>query len=115
MPIPAAAPAGVVTNRAGDVETLLAEVERRRPTLGELLRSLFVSGEVHTDRVELVLRPAQDRDRELLEDPVELTALAGMAGCPGPWRIRFESADRGPDDQVGSRLIDTFGGQEETP
>ena len=64
--------------------------------------------------VTLTLREPGPRDRAMLEDPIELKALAKLPGSPGPWTVQFEVPNVGPDDPVGARLIESFGGQEET-
>lgn len=111
---PAAAPAPAPTV-AVDIPSLLAEATRQRATLGALLSELFVSGENDAQGVRLLLREPGPRDRSMLEDSFELAALAKLPGSPGPWTLTFEVPQVGPDDPIGARLMESFGGQEETP
>lgn len=112
-PAPAAEPAPAPA--VADLATLLAEASRQRPTLGALLGELHVSGEVSAHGVALLLREPGPRDRAMLEDSFELAALAKLPGSPGPWTLTIEVPKVGPDDPIGARLIESFGGQEETP
>ena len=76
-----------------------------QPTQATLRRS---------DGVDLVLRPVGKRERRMVEDPIEATFLRELAGCPGPWNIRyFEVAKK--DDPLGEALKESFGGMEELP
>jgi len=112
---PEPAPVAAAPPQARDVETLLKALESRRATLGQTVRALFLRGEVQQDHVAVLLREPGDDERALLEDPVEQAALAALPGSPGPWRLTYETPDAGPDDPLGARLTELFGGREETP
>lgn len=86
-----------------------------RPTLGEILQKNLVQGELAADEVRVQLRPLAEGDRVVLEDPPSLTWLAGLPGCPGPWRIRFEAPAAPEPDPVGDQLRDLFSAREELP
>ncbi len=105
-PVPAA---------ASDFASLLARLRERRPTLAECLERNLLTGRVESDRVVVELRPPSEGDRAMLEDPVERGALERVPGSPGPWELCFLEDSSGPPDPVVQSLLDTFGGQEESP
>jgi len=98
-----------------DVEALLKRLESERPTLASVVRRNFVSGVVEGDTVIITLFPLEQRDRNLVEDPVELKALARLVWSPGPWRFTYDTGAEVESDPVVDSLLDSFGGQEETP
>lgn len=97
------------------LEVLLERLVQQRPTLGELIQSNIISGEIARDEVRITLQPVSEADQSLLDDPVELRALSRLAGSPGPWRIAFHQEAPPPSDPVVDGLLELFGGQEETP
>ncbi|TAH34968.1 MAG: DNA polymerase III subunit gamma/tau [Planctomycetota bacterium] len=111
-PAPAAAPAAPADR--GRLARLLEEVGKSRPTLGAVLRSNLVEGQVEERGVRLTLRPLEARDRSMLEDPVERAFLRDLPGSPGEWSIAYAGAER-RSDGVGERLREFFGGVEESP
>lgn len=98
-----------------DIEALLQRLEKERPTLATIVRRNFVSGELQGDSVCMRLFPPPPRDRDLLEDPLELNALARLPWSPGPWQFTFEEAEKALDDPIVDSLLSSFDGQEETP
>lgn len=129
-PVPAPAPAPVPTPVAEtshmptpmaatevlrDIEALLQKLEQERPTLATIVRRNFVNGQVEGDVVKLNLFPPPPRDRDLLDDPLELNALARLPWSPGPWKFTFEEGEKALDDPVVDSLLSSFDGQEETP
>jgi len=96
---------------------LLEKVRQKRPTLGNVLKENLLHGRVGPRSVEITLKPLPDRDRSMLEDPVELRFLEQLPQSPGPWRIRFEedTASGRTGDRLGQELQKTFGGGEELP
>jgi len=98
-----------------DIEALLQRLENERPTLAAVVRRNFVSGALEDNNVVITLYPLEQRDRNLGEDPIELKALARLAWSPGPWRFTFDTGTRVEQDPVVDSLLESFGGQEETP
>lgn len=114
-PAAAATPVAVApATVAPAFDALLAALDRSRPALAEALRRHLLGHEVCADRVEVELREPPERDRAMLEDPVELAALARLPGSPGPWRLRWARPGRDADD-LGQMLLETFDGREEEP
>lgn len=109
------APAMAATEVLRDIEALLQRLEKERPTLATIVRRNFVSGELQGDSVCMRLFPPPPRDRDLLEDPLELNALARLPWSPGPWQFTFEEAEKALDDPIVDSLLSSFDGQEETP
>jgi DNA polymerase-3 subunit gamma/tau len=110
-PAPPAPAQPAAPTLAGLIEAAVAG----RPTLGEILQKNLVQGELAADEVRVQLRPLAEGDRVVLEDPPSLTWLAGLPGCPGPWRIRFEAPAAPEPDPVGDQLRDLFSAREELP
>ncbi len=106
----AAAPAAT----ASSFEGLLQALERRRPALAEAIRRHALEGEIGAEGVLVCLRELPARERAMLDDPAERAALAKLPGSPGPWEFRIASSTRAPDD-LGQRLLESFGGREEEP
>ncbi|MFQ5748164.1 MAG: DNA polymerase III subunit gamma/tau [Planctomycetota bacterium] len=96
---------------------LLETVRRKRPTLGVVLKENLLRGRVGPGSVEISLKPLPARDRNMIEDPLELRFLEQLPQSPGPWKIRFEEeASSGrTGDRLGQELQKTFGGGEELP
>jgi len=96
---------------------LLETVSRRRPTLGNVLKENLLCGRVGPRSVEITLKPLPDRDRSMVEDPLELRFLEQLPQSPGAWKIRFE--EEAPSGRTGNplgrELQQTFGGGEELP
>jgi hypothetical protein len=57
----------------------------------------------------------EQRDRNFIEDPIELKALARLAWSPGPWQFKYDTGTEVHKDPVVDSLLESFGGQEETP
>lgn len=106
------APSSVVLR---DIEALLQRLEHERPTLAAVVRRNYVRGALQGDTVIITLYPLEQRDRNLVEDPVELKALARLAWSPGPWRFTYDTGVSLEQDPVVDSLLESFGGQEETP
>lgn len=98
-----------------NVEALLKRLESERPTFANVVRRNFVSGTVEGDQVLITLYPLEQRDRNLIEDPIELKALARLAWSPGPWQFNYDTGVEVHKDPVVDSLLESFGGQEETP
>lgn len=114
-PAPAATPAVAEVKPLRNVEALLQRLESERPTLASVVRRNFVSGTIHGDEVLITLFPLEARDRNLVEDPMELKALARLTWSPGPWRFTYDLGTEVEQDPVVDSLLESFGGQEETP
>lgn len=117
-PTPAPAPAPTpmaATEVLRDIEALMQKLEQERPTLATIVRRNFVNGSIEGDVVKLNLFPPPPRDRDLLDDPLELNALARLPWSPGPWQFTFEEGEKALDDPVVDSLLSSFDGQEETP
>jgi len=115
-PLAENSPAPVVAENstAIDIQALLAQVREHRPALGKVLTEQMVEGKVHAEGVDLVLHPIGERERRMVEDPIELTFLRELAGCPGRWNIRYFEAVK-KNDPLGDVLKESFGGVEELP
>lgn len=117
-PVPLAAPAVPAAPAAPAVassfEGLLEALARRRPALAEAIRNHAIRGEIGAQGVLVELRELAPRERAMLDDPAERAALAKLPGSPGPWEFRVASNARSPDD-LGQRLLESFGGREEEP
>jgi DNA polymerase-3 subunit gamma/tau len=111
-PVTPAPPSSVVLR---DIEALLQRLENERPTLAAVVRRNYVGGVLEGDTVVITLYPLEQRDRNLVEDPVELKALARLAWSPGPWRFTYDTGVSPEQDPVVDSLLESFGGQEETP
>ncbi|MCP4094443.1 MAG: DNA polymerase III subunit gamma/tau [Planctomycetes bacterium] len=107
-----AAPSSVVLR---DIEALLQRLENERPTLAAVVRRNYVAGVLEGDTVVITLYPLEQRDRNLVEDPIELKALARLAWSPGPWRFTYDTGASVEQDPVVDSLLESFGGQEEMP
>ncbi len=94
---------------------LLATLEKARPTLGRLIRENLVTGNLSQDGVRVVLRPPSDRERAVIDDPLERSSLGQLHGSPGAWQIEYQSVQKGPTDQNLQNLLEAFDGNEETP
>lgn len=117
-PAPIAAPTPTpmaATEVLRDIEALMQKLEQERPTLATIVRRNFVNGSIEGDVVKLNLFPPPPRDRDLLDDPLELNALARLPWSPGPWQFTFEEGEKALDDPVVDSLLSSFDGQEETP
>jgi len=113
-----AAPQAIAPPQVGaiqDFESLLQRLERERPTFGNIVRTNLVEGKIVNGEVHVVLFLVVERDRDLLEDPIELKALARLPWSPGAWRITFEEGEKAVDDPIVENLLSSFDGQEETP
>ena len=111
-PVTPTPPSSVVLR---DIEALLQRLENERPTLAAVVRRNYVAGVLEGDTVLITLYPLEQRDRNLVEDPVELKALARLAWSPGPWRFTYDTGVSPEQDPVVDSLLESFGGQEETP
>lgn len=107
---PKSEPAVVASSFTG----LLDALARRRPALAEAIRVNAIHGEITANGVLVELRELQPRERVMLDDPAERAALAKLPGSPGPWEFSIASTARSPDD-LGQRLLESFGGREEEP
>lgn len=114
-PAVAAAAAPSSPNAIQDFESLLQRLEQERPTFGRIIRSNLIDGKVESGKVHVILFPVQERDQDLLEDPIELKALARLPWSPGAWHITFDQGEKAVDDPVVENLLASFDGQEETP
>ncbi len=94
---------------------LLQQLERKRPTLHATIERNFTRGELLDDGVVVHLSTPNAMDRDLLEDPVEIAALARLEGSPGPWRLAIQEAEVTKPDPVVELLLEGFDGQEELP
>jgi len=94
---------------------LLALLETSRPTLGRLIRENLVRGSLEKDGVRVMLRPPSDRERAVIDDPLERASLAQLPGTPGPWQIDYQVMEKGPADPNLQNLLEAFDGNEETP
>jgi DNA polymerase-3 subunit gamma/tau len=109
-------PAAVVSSPVlRNVEALLKRLESERPTFANVVRRNFVAGIVEGDQVKITLYPLEQRDRNLIEDPIELKALARLTWSPGPWQFSYDTGTEVHKDPVVDSLLESFGGQEETP
>ena len=116
QPTVKASPAAMVaTPVLRNVEALLKRLESERPTFANVVRRNFVAGVVEGEKVLITLYPLEQRDRNLIEDPVELKALARLAWSPGPWQFNYDTGTEVHKDPVVDGLLESFGGQEETP
>ena len=93
----------------------MQRLEQERPTFGAVVRSNLIDGKILNSEVHVKLFPVQERDQDLLEDPIELKALARLPWSPGAWHITFEHGEKAVDDPVVENLLSSFDGQEETP
>lgn len=116
-PVQEAAPAAEPAPAAKPVtlRLLLQQLERKRPTLHATIERNFTRGELLADAVVLHLSTPNAIDRDLLEDPVEIAALARLEGSPGPWRLVLQEAEVAKPDPVVELLLEGFDGQEELP
>ena len=116
-PTPVAVAPAAPAARGGiqDFEALLQRLEQERPTFGSVLRTNLIEGKVVNGEVHVKLFLVQERDQDLLEDPIELKALARLPWSPGAWHITFEQGEKAVDDPVVKNLLSSFDGQEETP
>ena len=108
-------PAVAKVKTLGTVEALLQRLEKERPTLASVVRRNFVSGTIRGSEVLITLFPLEARDRSLVEDPMELKALARLTWSPGAWRFTYDLGTEVEQDPVVDSLLESFGGQEETP
>lgn len=124
MPTPAAAapapapepqPEPAPPPRATSLEQLMLQLERKRPTLHATIVRYLTAGRLEEDGVVLELSTPTAVDRDLLEDPVEIRALARLDGSPGPWRLDLAEAVVATPDPVVEQLLEGFDGQEELP
>ena len=114
-PAVAAAAAPSTPNAIQDFEALLQRLEQERPTFGSIIRRNLIDGKVQNGEVHVTLFPVQERDQDLLDDPIELKALARLPWSPGAWHIAFDQGEKAVDDPVVENLLASFDGQEETP
>ncbi|HJM39340.1 MAG TPA: DNA polymerase III subunit gamma/tau [Planctomycetota bacterium] len=118
-PPPAPSPAAPVAAPAADeenvtLESLLQLASKRQPTLGQVLQSRFLRGELQPNGVELSLGALKERDVLMLEDEATLQFLEKLPGSPGPWKIQIEKPGK-LEDPLGDQLRNLFGGREEVP
>ena len=93
----------------------MLQLERKRPTLHATIVRYLTAGRLEEDGVVLELSTPTAVDRDLLEDPVEIRALARLDGSPGPWRLDLAEAVVATPDPVVEQLLEGFDGQEELP
>ena len=111
-PVPKAPP--LAPAAVSDIPTLMELLKAKRPALASALRRHWINGEIRGSEVWVELQEPPARDRAILEDPAEQTALARLPGSPGPWRLTFMRAAQ-EGDALGRRLIESFDGREEEP